>query len=332
MSRRTHSLLPVSSCLSSYLCQNFPVTISVSGLSKSFDGFQAVADLSFSVNEGDIYGFLGQNGAGKSTTIRMLLGLIRPDRGDILIFGRSLQTDRARILQQIGAIIERPDHYKYLTAFENLSLFCRMSGKKPDKKRLMNFLQLVGLQDRAHSKVITFSQGMKQRLGLAIALIHDPKLLILDEPANGLDPQGIAEMREMIKNLSRQEGKTILLSSHLLAEMELMADSMLIMDRGRKVVEGKVSELLDPRQSIVQLNTTDNAAAAALLAQSAFGSSMDATGTELKFSMHKKDVPALAMTIQEAGIGLLSLQTKNSLEAYFLSLTQSEDHVAAAEN
>lgn len=308
------------------------MVIRVRGLFKSFDGIQAVNNLSFSVKEGEIYGFLGQNGAGKSTTIRMLLGLVSPEGGEIEIFGKPFKKNRSEILRQTGAIIERPDHYKYLTAYENLSIFCRMSGLIPDRKRLMHFLQLVGLQDRAHGKVSSFSQGMKQRLGLAIALIHDPGLLILDEPANGLDPQGIAEMREMVRSLSKQQGKTILLSSHLLSEMEQMADSMLIIDRGRKVVEGKVTELLDPGKSIVHLNTTDNAAAAACLMQTSFGRTMEARGSSLSFSMDKKEVPALARAIQDAGIGLLSLQTKNSLEAYFLSLTQSEDHVAVAEN
>lgn len=288
--------------------------------------------MSFSVENGEIYGFLGQNGAGKSTTIRMLLGLIRPDGGDIRIFGKFLSADRAGTLRNIGAIIERPDHYKYLTAFENLAVFCRMSGLKPDRKRIFHYLNLVGLEDRAHSKVGTFSQGMKQRLGLAIALVHDPELLILDEPANGLDPQGIADMREMIIRLSREQGKTILLSSHLLSEVEQMADSMLIIDKGRKIVEGKVSDLLDPGQSIIRVETTDNLRAADHISRTAFGAMMKRNDSNLQFSMHRKDVPALALAIQESGAGLLSMQTRHSLEDYFLTLTQSEEDVAAAAN
>ncbi|MDP4131992.1 MAG: ABC transporter ATP-binding protein, partial [Bacteroidota bacterium] len=164
--------------------------VQVSGLSKKFRGNAVVDDLSFSVNEGDVYGFLGQNGAGKSTTIRMLLTLITPSSGDIELFGMNLQKERKKILKQIGAVIEKPDLYKYLSGYENLSLFARMSGIRPVKEDLIRQLELVGIADRAKDKVMTYSQWMKQRLGIAVALIHDPRLIILDEPTNGLDPQG----------------------------------------------------------------------------------------------------------------------------------------------
>ncbi|RYF92673.1 MAG: ABC transporter ATP-binding protein, partial [Chitinophagaceae bacterium] len=148
--------------------------IEVQHLSKEYPGLRAVNDLSFTVNQGDVYGFLGQNGAGKSTTIRMLLTLIKPTSGSIRIFGKDLNTKRREILSDIGAVIERPDLYKYLTAYENLVLFAKMSGVKPDKSRFLEQLELVGIRDRADSKVKTFSQGMKQRLGIAVALVHDP--------------------------------------------------------------------------------------------------------------------------------------------------------------
>ncbi|RZJ53921.1 MAG: ATP-binding cassette domain-containing protein, partial [Flavobacterium sp.] len=176
------------------------VIVSVEHLHKQFDGVKAVNDLSFTVNEGDVYGFLGQNGAGKSTTIRMMLTLIKADSGSIRIFGKDLAHNRHEILQQTGAIIERPDMYKYLSAYDNLSIFARLSGLNISKKILMDQLEKVGLSDRAGSKVRTFSQGMKQRLGIAIALVHDPRLIVLDEPTNGLDPQGIADMRKLIIN------------------------------------------------------------------------------------------------------------------------------------
>ena len=184
-----------------------PVIIKVTRLSKYFREINAVNELSFSVNAGDIYGFLGQNGAGKSTTIRMLLTLIEPSDGDIEIFGMNLRKQRKEILRNTGAIIERPDLYKYLTAYENISLFARMSGVYPSRKRLMEQLEQVGLAERAQSKVKTYSQGMKQRLGIAVALIHDPQLVILDEPTNGLDPQGIADIRNLILHLSRNQKK-----------------------------------------------------------------------------------------------------------------------------
>ena len=177
--------------------------IGVTGLTKQFKNITAVNDLSFSVQEGDVYGFLGQNGAGKSTTIRMLLTLISPTSGHIELFGMPLHSHRREILQQVGAVIEKPDVYKYLSAYENLKLFARLSGIKVTDQKLMQQLDMVGLATRAKDKVQTYSQGMKQRLGIAIALVHDPKLIILDEPTNGLDPQGIADIRNLILHLSR---------------------------------------------------------------------------------------------------------------------------------
>ena len=239
--------------------------ISINGLTKKFDTLTAVDDLSFTVNAGDVYGFLGQNGAGKSTTIRMMLTLIQPTTGSIRFFGEDLATKRSEILKQVGAVIERPDHYKYLTAFENLSLFAKLSGVRRSKKELMDQLDQVGLADRAHSKVRTYSQGMKQRLGIGIALVHNPRVIILDEPTNGLDPQGIADIRNLILHLSRHEKKTVVVSSHLLSEIEQIANRMIIIDRGKKMVEGSVSELSDPRQSIVEISTNDNEKATRVL-------------------------------------------------------------------
>ena len=232
--------------------------IRVSNLTKHFNDVRAVDDLSFSVNTGEVYGFLGQNGAGKSTTIRMLLTLIKPDSGLIEIFGMDLYKHRSQILSKIGAIIEKPDLYKYLTALDNLRIFANISGVKISEKQLLQQLERVGLATRAHSKVKTYSQGMKQRLGIAIALVHDPMLVILDEPTNGLDPQGIADMRNLIIHLSSDLGKTIMVSSHLLAEMELIADSMLIIDKGQKVVEGNTTTLLNPENVKAEIETNDN--------------------------------------------------------------------------
>ncbi len=229
------------------------IIIQVKNLSKDFKEVKAVQDLSFTVESGSIYGFLGQNGAGKSTTIRMLLSLVRPDAGEIEIFGMDLQRHRKEILRQVGAIIEKPDSYKYLTALENLRIFAVMSGMKITSAKLLDQLAAVGLAERAHSKVKTFSQGMKQRLGIAVALVHEPQLVILDEPINGLDPQGIADVRNLILRLSREQNKTIFVSSHLLTEMQLIADSVLIIDRGHKVAEGRKEDLLRSKHSLEEL-------------------------------------------------------------------------------
>ena len=160
-------------------------------------------------------------------------------------------------MKQVGAIIEKPDLYKYLSAYENLKLFAKLSGIKYSQRQLMQQLEMVGLQGREHDKVKTFSQGMKQRLGIAISLVHNPKLIILDEPTNGLDPQGIADIRNLILHLSREMKKTIFVSSHLLNEIEQVATRVLIIDKGKKIVEGSAAELFDPSQTIVELDSTE---------------------------------------------------------------------------
>lgn len=306
--------------------------VSVQHLTKQFSGVTAVNNLSFTVNEGDVYGFLGQNGAGKSTTIRMLLTLITPTAGQVQLFGHNLYTHRNQVLKQVGAIIERPDLYKYLSAYHNLSIFAKLSGVKPSKAQLMEQLQLVGLADRANSLVKTFSQGMKQRLGIAIALVHNPRLIILDEPTNGLDPQGIADMRNLILQMSRQMGKTVIVSSHLLSEIEQVANRMLIINKGEKIVEGSVSELLDPAKTLVQINTANDAAALQVVQQSRWANGMVTTEAGIKIQMDKADIPELNTALVAAGVPVLALQPRHSLEDYFLSLTTPAQHVAATTN
>lgn len=301
--------------------------IEVNNLYKNFDDITAVEDLSFSVNEGDIYGFLGQNGAGKSTTIRMLLTLIKPSSGRISIFGKELHTNRNQILQQTGAIIERPDMYKYLSAYDNLFIFAKMSGIKTNRKLIMDQLAMVGLADRSGSKVKTYSQGMKQRLGIAIALVHDPGLIILDEPTNGLDPQGIADMRNLILKLSKERGKTILVSSHLLNEIELIANRMIIIHKGKKIAEGNVSELLDPTNTLVQLETTDDLSALKKLQSTQWASNVKPGKNYIQLTIKKSEIPALAEKLIEMNIGIIAIKPRHSLEDYFLSLTNSEANV-----
>lgn len=296
--------------------------IRVKNLSKRFGELQAVDQLSFSVSAGEVYGFLGQNGAGKSTTIRMLLTLIEPDEGEIEIFGLNLRRHRKEILKRTGAVIERPDLYKYLSALDNLSIFARLSGMKASRKQLMDQLAMVGLAERANSRVKTYSQGMKQRLGLACALVHDPGLIILDEPTNGLDPQGIAEMREMIIRLSREGGKTLLVSSHLLSEMEMMASSLLIIDNGRKVAEGKLDDLLNPKTALVELLVTDTAAARQLLEQTDWIQNIhEKTDQRLRFEMEKARIAELTRFLVSKGLDIQSIRPVHSLEEYFLAQT-----------
>ena len=301
--------------------------VEVNRLYKQYPGLLAVDELSFSVNQGDVYGFLGQNGAGKSTTIRMLLSLIRPSSGSIKIFGLPLETERSKILRKVGAVIEKPDLYKYLSAYDNLKLFARMSGIRVTRQLLMDQLQMVGLDQRAHDKAGTFSQGMKQRLGIAVALVHNPDLVILDEPTNGLDPQGIADMRQLILRMCHEMGKTVIISSHLLSEIELVANRMLIIHRGKKMVEGVVSELLDPSHTWVELSSKNIPLLEEVVRKSIWGSQIQTNGQSVSILMNKSEVPEMIRTFVEAQVPLNGVNTSHSLENYFLSLTNPAAHV-----
>lgn len=304
--------------------------IEVTGLTKHFGAFRAVHNLSFTVEGGRVYGFLGQNGAGKSTTMRMLTTLIRPDAGSIRFFGKPLPGHRAELLGRIGAIVEKPDFYPYLSAFENLRIAARLSGVK-DKRRLGEVLELTGIADRAGSKVRTYSQGMKQRLGLACALVHNPDLLLLDEPTNGLDPQGIADIRRLLLRLSREEGKTVFVSSHLLSEVEVMADSMLIIDKGEKVIEGRVRDLLNPEDTLVEIEAADGASALKVLQESPWAARLQ-EGPSLVLRTGRESVPALLSYLLERGVAVEGVQPRHSLENYFLQLTNRERNVVPHKN
>jgi len=308
--------------------------IKVTNLSKHFKDIAAVDNLSFTVDEGDIYGFLGQNGAGKSTTIRMLLTLIEPSQGEIEMFGMNLFTHRKEILKQTGAVIEKPDVYKYLSAYENLQLFSKISGGNVlTKAQLLDRLETVGLKDRAFSKVKTFSQGMKQRLGIAIALVHNPKLIILDEPTNGLDPQGIADIRNLILHLSKELNKTVLVSSHLLSEIQLIANRLLIIDQGKKMVEGNASQLFDPAETLVELETLDNSKTYLHLQQSNWSSKLQPSREKtIVLKMDRQQIPAFHRSLAEMQIPVISLQPRHSLEDYFLQVTTGNQHVETFTN
>ena len=305
--------------------------IKVTDLSKNFNKLQAVNQLSFSVNQGDVYGFLGQNGAGKSTTIRMLLTLITPSAGHIEMFGLDLNNHRKEILRQVGAVIEKPDVYKYLSAIENLRLFSQISGgPNLNRSQLLEKLEMVGLQERADSPVKTFSQGMKQRLGVAIALVHDPQLIILDEPTNGLDPQGIADIRNLILRLSHSMAKTVVVSSHLLSEIELIANRLLIIDAGKKMVEGNATELFDPGNTIVELNTLNNDAALGLIKNSSWQTNLQPSRNGLiVLKMDRQQIPLFNRQLAQMEVEVFSLQPRLSLEDYFLQVTTGKQHVEA---
>ncbi len=296
--------------------------LEVKNLSKSFRDFKAVDDLSFSVIAGQVYGFLGQNGAGKSTTMRMAVGLIQPDKGNIKIKGKDFTQKSRYLLKNVGAIIERPDMYGYLSGWDNLNMFAQLSGANISSSQLHETLHLVGLQGREKDKVRAYSQGMKQRLGIAIALIHQPDLLILDEPTNGLDPQGIVEMRQLIHSLAVDHGKTIMVSSHLLYEIEQVATQMLILHKGKKVVEGKVIELLDPNDTLFDIRFLEEKNITNVVNESRWKSYFkDVSANQIVAKMNPSLMPELNKWLVEKEIKILEIKSRHSLEAYFISLT-----------
>lgn len=296
--------------------------IEINSLTKDFKDLRAVNNLNLNVFEGDIFGFLGPNGAGKSTTIRMLLSLIRPNEGGIKLFGKSLPKNRIEILKKIGAIVEKPDFYNYLSAYKNLEILGKISGKEISKNRIMEVLELVGLSKRYKSKVKTFSHGMKQRLGLGQALLHDPDLIILDEPTTGLDPQGMKEIRELILHLSKEKKKTIFLSSHILHEVELVANRMIIIDKGTTRVEGEVQDLLNAKKLKVTFETDDEEKVKNLLSQSGWGSKLESNAkTVFIFSLENNEIAELNKYFVQNGIAVNAVVPTRSLEDYFLKIT-----------
>ncbi|GGF83279.1 putative ABC transporter ATP-binding protein YhcH [Paenibacillus albidus] len=290
------------------------------GLTKKIGSKTLVSDLTLDIPTGQIFGFLGPNGAGKTTTIRMMVGLISISRGDIRICGYSIKDHFEEAVANVGAIVENPEMYKFLTGYQNLRQYARMvSGVT--KQRIDEVVALVGLGQRIHDKVKTYSLGMRQRLGVAQALLHRPKLLILDEPTNGLDPQGIRELRDYLRRLCREEGTTVFVSSHLLSEMELMCDSVAIIQNGRLV---DVKQLKQVGDAVIADEETlfevDNAEAAlALLGLGALkngGLAVEAT---------REEIAELNARLVAGGIKVYSIHAlSRSLEDQFLEMTGGE--------
>lgn len=297
--------------------------VSVKNLKKSFKGFEAVKDVSFTVQKNDVFGFLGPNGAGKSTSLRCMLSLIQADAGQIKLFDQDLQRNRSNILSKIGSIIEKPDFYKYLSAFKNLELLARISGSSVSKSELYDILEFVGLQGREKHKFRTFSHGMKQRLGIAQALMHNPELIILDEPTTGLDPQGIVDIRNLILKLSKEQGKTVILSSHQLAEIELIANRMVIINKGKTIIEGSVNELLNSSNMVVKFQLDDTGRGEKLLAKD-FGDirKLNFTEDELTFEIEKMRIADVVECFVKNNLRIYSVEQKRKLEDYFIKMIE----------
>jgi len=297
--------------------------IEVKGLTKKFRSITAVDNLEVNVYRGDVFGFLGPNGAGKSTTIRMLLSLIEPTSGTIKLFGKSIKDNRNNILKKVGAIVEKPDFYLYLSAYKNLEILGKISGIENISKKVMEMLELVGLEKRAHSKVKTYSHGMKQRLGLAQALLHDPELIILDEPTTGLDPQGIKDIRDLLIHLSRDKQKTIFLSSHILNEVEVIASRMIIINNGQTQIEGRVNELLNKDRLKVRFEVDQTEKATSIIDNSEWKNNfVEIEKNKIVMEMEKEEISGLNKFLVDNNIDVSGVVPTRSLEDYFLRITE----------
>ncbi|HTP80684.1 MAG TPA: ABC transporter ATP-binding protein [Bacteroidota bacterium] len=294
-------------------------------LGKRYGDRWAVRGLNLQVHRGDVFGFLGPNGAGKSTTIRMVLSLIAPTSGEVELFGRSLNLHRTESLRSVGGIVEKPDFYLYLSAVRNLEIVGSLIGGVA-RQRILEVLDLVGLGDRGRDLVKTYSHGMKQRLGIAQALLGDPELVILDEPTNGLDPQGMKEIRELIVHLARDRRKTVFLSSHLLNEVEMVANRMAILAKGELVAQGEVEELLKSGGQYVFVTGEPGTRIRSVLR----GLPLSVTKFEEKEGgfeiwMDQGDIPSLNAQLVRRGVRVASIVPRRSLEEYFLSITEPQE-------
>ena len=291
--------------------------LDINNLFKNFGAFTAVNNISLHVNKGDIYGFLGPNGAGKSTTLRMVLGLIKPSNGEILINGENILGSKRKYLNSIGALIEKPDFYKNLSAFDNLKILFKMSRLKNINK-IKDVLNEVDLWDKRNQKVGGFSQGMKQRLGIAQTLIHDPSLIILDEPSNGLDPQGQADMRSLILKINKEMGITVIISSHILSEIEKISNRMVVINNGQKIVEGNVEELMQNELLKVSFKSSDLKLIGSFLTNKKI--QYENKNDSIIAQINQENIPLILKQMVESNISISEAKQMRTLEELFLGL------------
>lgn len=296
------------------------IIIKTQKLTKIFGSLVAVNALDLEINRGEIFGFLGPNGSGKTTTIGMLLGLVKPSSGRIEIFGQDIRNNLTAILPRIGATMDKPGLYPYLSGRDNLSILAKTSGLA-DNKRIEEVLDLVGLASRAKDKFQTYSMGMKQRLSIAGTLLNKPELIILDEPTNGLDPAGMKEIRELIKTLGK-EGATILLSSHLLHEVEQICGSLAIIKEGKVIAQGETSHLIQ-RGGVLQLKVTDTDKAVNILKSVMWITSLTREQDTLHITVPQERNWEISALLAKNDVFVSEMKTKEStLESFFLEVTE----------
>jgi len=299
--------------------------IETKNLTKQYGTQKSIADLNIHVRQGRIYGLLGRNGAGKTTTMKMLLGLTQPTSGEVAIWGKPLRTNEKKLLPRIGSLIESPGFYPNLTATENLRIFATLRGV-PNRNAIKNALDLVGLPYKDKKLFSQYSLGMKQRLAIALAIMHDPELLILDEPINGLDPIGIAEVRSFIRDLCTERGKTILISSHILSEIALLADDIGIIDHGALLEEESLAELEAKSSRHIRFTVSSTTQAARILERN-FHETQFIIQDDYKMRLHNLDISVgeIVTAFVENGLTVSEAYVcEESLEDYFKRVTGGE--------
>ena len=297
-----------------------PAALSATHLSKTIGDRTIVDDVSFELNPGEVFGFLGPNGAGKTTTIRMLVGLIKPTRGSVEVCGFDVRREFEKAMRCVGCIVENPDLYRFMTGRENLEHFARMLGVS--RAEIERVAELVNLAHRLDQRVGTYSLGMRQRLGIAQAMLGSPRVLILDEPANGLDPAGIREIRELLRRLAAEQGMAVFVSSHLLAEIELTADRVAIIHKGRILRSGPVRDLISA-QRVMELRVGDPERAATLLRER--GVELTSQDDLLLTSIDESETPPLIAALIQNGIAVFHARPRvQTLEEMFLDVTGGE--------
>ncbi|MGE6538863.1 ABC transporter ATP-binding protein [Bacillus luti] len=300
--------------------------LSVRDLKKVIGKKTLVENISFDVKQGEVFGFLGPNGAGKTTTIRMLVGLIKATEGTISIGGYSIKEHFREAMRQIGSIVENPELYTYLTGWENLKQFARMLGGISDE-RIIEISKMVHLDERIHDKVKTYSLGMKQRLGIAQALLGNPKLLILDEPTNGLDPAGIRELREFIHKLVKEENMSVFISSHLLSEVQMICDRVAIIHKGKMITVAPIEELIKTASDRVEWIVTPIGKAKDMLESAEEVREVSVEGERLLCRMDIAAISSWNKHFVESGINVHSVkELVFTLEDLFIELTRGEQH------
>lgn len=298
--------------------------LSVKGLKKVIGKKTLVENISFEVQQGEVFGFLGPNGAGKTTTIRMLVGLIKPTEGTIAIAGYDVRREFRKAMRQVGSIVENPELYTYLTGWENLKQFARMLGDVAEE-RIHEIVRMVHLDKRIHDKVKTYSLGMKQRLGIAQALLSNPKLLILDEPTNGLDPAGIRELREFVHHLVQEEDMSVFISSHLLSEVQMMCDRVAIINHGKMITVATIEDLVKKAADRVEWVVTPIEKAESILRGLAEVKELTAEQNTITCRMPIERISMYNKQLIENGIDVHSVrEVAFTLEDLFMELTGAE--------